>query len=131
MILDDIRDYLVANGYGTTAWPVYCGFFPNDTDQMIGLFQTGGMPADTLDRTNERVTFQVRVRAARLDYMSCYNTWLALFNLLQDAQQTSGSPQFLTGYYYIQALHFGPMSFSDDAGRPNQTMNFRVMKARE
>src|ERR1017187_3475025 len=99
MILDDIRAYLVANGYGTSTWPVTIGFFPDDQDQWIGLFQTGGMPADTLGRENERVTFQVRVRSSRLAYMTCYNTWLAIFNLLQDSQAQAGSPNLLPNFY--------------------------------
>ena len=132
LILDDLYAYLCANGFGpSTAWPVYEGFIPNDTDQVVALFQTGGYPADTLGRENERLTFQVRVRAKRLSYAQCYGTWLAIFNLLQDAQQTSGSPQFLVGWYLCQAIHYGPLMFNDDLGRTNMTMNFRIVKAAE
>lgn len=133
MLLDDIYAYLVANGYGpNTSWPLCIGFFPDDSDQMIGLFPTGGYPADTMNRENERLTFQVRVRAARLNFAGCYTTWLAIFNLLQDAQQiTIDSVVYLPGYTYIQALHYGPMFFNDDRGRSNMTANFRVLRPAE
>lgn len=127
MLITDIRDYLSANGYGTTDWPIYCSFFPDDQDQMIGIFETGGFPADTLGRENERLTFQVRVRAGRLDYASCFNAWKDLFDLLQDASETGG---YLVGYTYIQAMHYGPLVFNDDRGRTNMTANFKVLKAR-
>lgn len=129
-ILDSVYTYLVANGangIGTSAWPVYIGFMADDQDQMIGLFETGGMPADTVGRENQRVTFQVRIRAARLDYATCRTMWQTVFNLLQDAQQTATG--YLPGIYYIQAMHYGPMFFNDDDGRSNMTANFRVMMA--
>jgi len=128
-LLDQIYNYLVASGQvgPTTSWPLHIGFMADDASQMVGLFETGGLPADTLGRENQRPTFQVRVRAARLDYETCRTMWQTLFNLLQDAQQNS-SPT-LAGIYLIQALHYGPMFFADDQGRSNMTSNWRVLMA--
>lgn len=125
MLLDDIRAYLVSlNIGGDTNWPIFEGYFPDDSTQQIGLFETGGMPADTLGRENERVTFQVRIRAGRLEYMAARNKWKDVFNALQDSVPA-------LGYATVQAMQQGPMIFTDDRGRVNCTTNFRVMKARE
>jgi hypothetical protein len=129
-LLDDIYAYLNANGIPPTGWVLYEGFFADDQDQVIAIFDTGGMPFDTMAREYEHVTFQVRCRASKLDYVTCRTMWQTVFNLLQDAHQTSGSPLLLPGYALIQCLHAGPLTFLDDKGRPNSTMNFRVYKTR-
>jgi hypothetical protein len=121
MMIDDIRTFLMEQGVVT---PIYLGYIPDDDDVLIVIFDTGGMPADTLGRENERRTFQVRNRASRLDYQKAYDDWKNLFDILQDSTPT---PE----YAFVQAIHYGPMMFNDDAGRPNMTANFRVMKARE
>lgn len=130
MLLDDIKAYLVAQGAVSVPWPIWLGSMPDDTDQAIGIFETGGFPADTLGRENEDVTFQSRVRASRLDYATGRAKWQEIFNLLQDAQATPGSPLLLAGYTFVQAMHDGPLPWTDDKARPNFTSNWRVKKAR-
>ena len=133
MILTNIRDYLVALGLveGATGWKCYAGIMPDDQDQTIGIFETGGYPADTLGRENLRLTFQVRVRGRRLDYAVARAKWQELFDALQDAQSgLVGSPDPLEGYAFIQVLSQGPLHFNDANGRPNLTSNWRVMKSR-
>jgi hypothetical protein len=130
MLLDDIATYLTAQGAVSAGWSLYKGFMPDDSiAQVIAIFETGGYPADTLGRENENVTFQLRVRGARLDYPTVRAKWKQCFDLLQDAQQTAGSPVLLAGYAFIQALHFGPLAFSD-AKYLNMTANFKVKKSR-
>lgn len=124
-ILDDVRAYLVAQGAVPSGWACYEGYIPDDQDHVIALFETGGYPADTLNRENERVTFQVRVRAGRLQYQACKQTWLNIFNAIQDSNIGDAA-----SYYLVQALHYGPAMFSDDRGRTNMTMNFRVIRKR-
>lgn len=127
-LLNDIQAYLIAQGIATEGgggpippWPCYLGYFPDDTDQMMAVFETGGMPPDTMNREYERVTFQFRVRGKRLDYPTVRAQWQAGFNVLQDSQPTSD-------YALIQAMHYGPMTFNDDRGRPNFISNFRVVR---
>ena len=121
-LLDDIRAYLVSvPGIVSTTWPCYEGYFPDDQDTMIGIFETGGYPAAELNRENERVTFQTRVRADRLNYAVARQKWLDIFKALQDSTPASG-------YFLVQAIHYGPMFFNDDQGRPNFTTNWRVIK---
>ena len=136
MLLDDIYTYLTSFGVllpiapSTSPWVMYESYIPDDQDQMIALYDTGGMPFDTLSRVNERRTFQTRVRGSRLDYNTAFNKWKQIFDLLQDAQQTTGSPILLSGYFFIQCMHSGPMAFNDDLGRPNLISNWKVYKVR-
>jgi hypothetical protein len=131
MILDDIVAYLTDQGLVSPQYPCYSGYIPDDQDQMMAVFETGGMPPTELGigdspRPNERVTFQVRVRGSRLNYAVTRQQWLAVFNALQDS--VLGNPNV---YVYIQAKHTGPVVFNDDRGRTNMISNFNVMKINE
>jgi len=130
-ILDDVRQYLTIQGAVSTFWPCYIGFLPDNSDQAIGLFEYPGLPAETLAREIETVSFQVRVRGARSDYATVRAKWEECFNLLQDAQASSGSsPSWLPGVVFIQAKQFGPIHLNDEKGRPNFESNFRVKRYR-
>jgi hypothetical protein len=131
MILDDIVTYLNNLGLVSTAYPIYEGYIPDDQDQMMAVFETGGMPPTELGignepRPNERVTFQFRVRGTRLNYGITRKQWLACFNALQDSNL--GDP---STYFLIQTKHNGPICFNDDRGRSNFITNFNVMKKNE
>ena len=125
MLLDDIYNYLTAQGYvnGATGWPLYEGYMPDDQDLTVALYETGGYPADTLLRENQRLTFQLRVRGSRRDYVRVRQKWQDLFNALQDSLDP-----LLTDIALLQAMHYGPLVFTDDKGRVNMTANFRVMR---
>jgi len=124
MLLDDLYTYLTQqSGLVTTAWPMYLGYLPDETDQCMGLFETGGFPADTLMRENERVTFQMRVRGGRLDYQTVRRKWQDVYNALQDSHPAAG-------YALVQSMAAGPLVFNDPSGRINMTANFRIYKTR-
>ena len=130
-LLDDIVSYLNTQGLVTVAFPIFEGYIPDDSDQMMAVFETGGMPPTELGigtqpRPNERVTFQMRVRGTRLNYAVTRQQWLAVFNALQDS--VLGQPSV---YIYCQAKHFGPLVFNDDRGRSNFISNFNVMRINE
>lgn len=130
ILLDDLDAYLTAQGVISTGWTLCKAYLPDDQDLVVALFETGGYPAQELRRENERVTFQLVVRASRLDYVTCRAKWQEAFDALQDAQEMTGSsPLLLPGVAYIQAMHYGPVSLTDDKGRPNLKSNFRVMRA--
>jgi hypothetical protein len=73
------------------------------------------------------VTFQIRVRGSRRDYATVRQKWQDLFNALQDAPSGS-TGNLLSGVTFIQAMHYGPLVFTDDKSRVNMTVNFRVMR---
>jgi len=126
-LLNDIYTFLTSKGLvnGTTGWPCYIGYAPDDPpqDKVVTLYETGGFPADTILRENQRLTFQIRVRGSRRDYVNVREQWQSLFNALQDAEDT-----LLPGVVFIQAMHYGPLVYSDDKSRVNMTVNFLVMR---
>lgn len=130
MILDDVRDFLVANGAATVLWPLTIGYLPDDSDQAIMLTEYPGIPRDTLGGENENPKFQLRVRGMKLDYPTARAKWLECFNLLQDSRQTSGSPVLLPGVVFIQSMGDGPFAINDEKGRPNFSTNFRCKRYR-
>jgi len=130
MLLDDVAQYLIAQGAVTTGWVLTKSFLPDDQDQAIAIYETAGKGFDTQARENIRPGLMMRVRAARLDYQTARNKWQTVFDLLQDAQEIPGSPTLLPGYTFIMSDQTAPMPFQDDKGRPNLSANFRVMKAR-
>lgn len=130
LLLDDIEDFLIAQG-GVGAligWPLYKGYMPDDTAQTVGIFETGGYPADTMGRENRPVTFMLRVRGEKFGYAVAHAKWEELFDLLQDANDTGGSPRLLAGYAYIQAMQVGPQFRNDANLRPNFSTNFKVLR---
>lgn len=130
MFLDDVRDYLIAQGVASAGWNIFVNYFPSDQDQVIGIFGTGGMPADTLLRENTRPTFQSRLRVGEFAQAAGYAKWLEIFNALQDAKASVGSPYLLPGVTFIQAQATEPLIFNDANRRPNFTSNWRCMKSR-
>jgi hypothetical protein len=132
-LLDMVFTKLQQDGvFDGTVWKCYKNFIPDDQDQAIALYETGGFPADTLARENESPTFQVAVRAKRFDYTACRNKWQEVFDSLQDAQQDyAGDPSDpLPGIYLMQAMATGPLAMVDEKQRPLLTVNFRVIKER-
>jgi hypothetical protein len=130
-ILDDIVSYLNNAGLVTSTYPIFEGYIPDDQDNMMAVFETGGSPPTELGignapRPNQRVTFQFRVRGTRLNYAATRAQWLACFNALQDS--VLGNPNV---YVYVQTKHDGPICFNDDRGRSNFISNFNVMRTRE
>lgn len=125
MLLDDIETILVEAGETETSWPLYKAHLPDSPDQTISIFETGGYAApDHYAVENASVSFQVRIRAAYRDYAVARQKWQDVFDVLHGTKRTSPF------YCYIMALNDGPLSFPDEKGRPNLTVNFKVLKAR-
>ncbi len=129
LILTDIAAYLIARGLAPAdnntapagTYLLYQGYMPDDSETTMAIFETpGGKPALTLDRLVCEVTFQLRVRGARLNYPGVRAQWQACYNALQDSQPTSA-------YALVQSYNYGPMTFNDDRGRPNFITNFRAI----
>ena len=130
--LDDVRSYLVGLGVveGATGWACYCGYMPDDQDRTVGLFESPGLPQDTMARENLRPKLLFHLRGARFGYAEARSKWQDIWDALQDAQASSGSPAYLSGYIYIQAEQSAPLCFNDANNRPNMTANFQVLKER-
>ena len=107
-------------------WPSYIGYLPDDQSQVVAVFETGGQPPVEINRDNEIVTVQLRIRASRLNYVTGRQQWLNCFNALQDS--TLGQPSV---YSIVQSLHYGPIFFNDDRGRSNFITNFKIKRVTE
>lgn len=84
MILDDFADYLTSQGVLTSA-EVYAGFMPENPDQVVALYETGGLPpihafspvpgAMVVERPRLQVVFRCQpydYQAARLRANAAY-----------------------------------------------------------
>ena len=125
-LLDDIGTYLANAGLidGVSGWTLYKSYLPDQPDQAVGLFETGGDPPDQSEGTRVDVlTFQLRVRGKKLKYDEAHTKILAIFNALNDAD--------ISGYVYIYGMQAGPIPLGYDVDeRPELSINFECMKER-
>lgn len=122
LLLNDIYNFLAIKVGNSTGWLTYKGFMPDEQDQCVGIFETPGLPATDMERDNETVAFQIRVRGSRWDYEAVHRKWENIFDALQDSLP---APH----YYLCQCEQYGPMVFYDPNGRVNMTTGFRVIRA--
>lgn len=120
-LLTNVRNFLIAQNAvsASGAWPCYIAYTPDDVDQVVSIEPTGGFPQDTHAGENFLQTFEIRIRAGRLDYATAEAKWYEIFRLLN--QNT------LSGVNMIVGLGSGPLTFPDTKNRPNLTMNFRTV----
>lgn len=129
-MIEDVQTYLEEAGLilGDTGWESYLGKKPDDPDQQVDIFDTGGPgPDDELfDEDGGMIqvaTFQVYVRTDTSDdaYADGRKKLNAVINLLHRVrhQQIHG-----TYFDYIMANSRGGHIGSDDAGRDEFTANF-------
>ena len=126
--LDDIEARLIAQGVVSTGWTLRKAYHADAPDQLIIISEipaATGFPPDYFATANEQLMFQVRVRAARLDYTAGRLKSQGCFNALHGASLTG--PPF---YVYIMALADGPRPFYDPEDRPNFTQEYKVLKVR-
>lgn len=131
-MLDDISAYLVSNSIGTAGqadsggWSIHIGKLPAGNDQVIGLFQNGGSPADRLfdGVGNRHPMLQVRVRATQGGFSTGETKAAAIVTLLHAVHN-----QTLTSTKYLQIRSMSEIYLgTDDQGRPGWSLNFAVEK---
>lgn len=123
-LLTIIRQKLLDDSVGGSDWPVFIGYTPDDpgVDQIIGLQLSGGTADETMLGENVYETFQLKVRAGRLEFADCESKWREAFDSLHDAS--------ISGISLIQALATGPMPWYDEKSRICMSANFRVVRPR-
>lgn len=120
-LAEDIRTFLLGQaGLLPAPWEVYIGEQPPSPDRVVTLYETGGSPHDT-SSDYPMLTFQIRIRAA--EYPTARDKLAAIMAVLHNAT--------ITGYVYVYSMQSAPVYLGKDAqaGRPEFSMNFRVMKA--
>lgn len=122
-MLDDVANYLAAQGAGTVATDIFVGYMPNNPDSNITVIGTGG-PQPDKELPFKKPTFQILIRnetftagKAKLDLVR---------SILQPypriSQQTIGS----TFFRYILAVSEGGHIGRDDNGLDLFSINFQA-----
>lgn len=134
-LLSEISAYMVTNSIGiagtgaTGSWNIYYdkGELPAGPDQVILLFETGGMPPDLIHDMNIDVnpSMQVRIRAKPKDYAGGIAKAEAILALLHGLSNTTLGT---TPYKLIRALSSPIYLGNDKSGRPEWTVNFQISK---
>lgn len=121
MIIDDIADYLVGQGLGLTLGTnFFKGYMPDDVDNCVGIFDTGGIEPDRDIPTGDP-TFQILVRNS--SYAAAHTLIHSISDLLhQKRNETLG-----TTYYYFIYLMGEPGSIGRDTkDRDEFSVNFHA-----
>jgi len=79
-LLDELKDYLVAQGVGTFGTNLFIGYEPDTPKDVVSLFPIGSQQAPSAVGGKEYPLIQVRVRSET--YPSGYNKARQIFTLL-------------------------------------------------
>lgn len=129
-MIEDVQTYLQDNGLinGETGWGSFLGFTPDDPDQQVNVFDTGGPGPDPelFDADGGMIqtrTFQIYVRTDKSDdaYADGRKKLNAVINLLHRVrhQQIHG-----TYFDWIMANSAGGHIGRSEDGRDEFTANF-------
>lgn len=129
MILDDLGDYLSTGGITGT---IYKGFMPNDPDDCVAIYETGGQaPVHAMNGSAgqavlERPRVQIVCRSGEYDYSTARTKAQSVF-VLMDGMPT----RTLNGvaYKWAAAVHSPFLMGRDEHKRPLIACNFDVSKA--
>lgn len=124
----DLARYLVSQGVGalggTAQWAISIAAEAEVPDDVVTLYDTGGLEPDTDELDLTRPSVQVRVRSK--DYPGAYSKQLAIRDLLTLPNRitVSGGSVFL-----LVAMSSDIMSIGrDDNGRHVLTANYRTVR---
>ncbi len=121
-LLETVRTALVTSGVASASWPCYIGYTPDDVNQVMTLYYSGGFAQDTQLGDNVLPTFQLTIRAGQLDHATCEAKAWAAFNALEN--------QSLSGILLLHAMNSAPAQWNDAENRTNMSFNFRAVIAR-
>ena len=131
MLLDDISDYLTSQG-GSGIGTIYKGFMPDAPDEVVAIYETGGLPPERAMTSAvgqvvvERPRVQVVARAQAYDYQIArtrvHNAYVLLEGFVERA--ING-----TTYKWAAAVQ-SPFPMGRDANeRVMVACNFDIVKA--
>lgn len=132
-LLDEIAARLVSQSVGvqgsTASWTVYKGREPPTPDQVITVFETGGLPNQGRDDTLDFPTFQVRVRGIGTTSTG-YPAARTKLAAARVALESMNAATFSGRYYCTVTAHGEVISLgADESNRPRLVMNFTAMRS--
>lgn len=118
-LLSDIKSLLVGVSN------IYTGSIPDDPDNVVGLYSTGGYPRDLSGTEVEEPTFMVKVRN------TSYTTGETLCNTIKDLLHGVDN-QTVNGNDILLIEQQGDINDigRDESNRQEWTLNFRVLYRR-
>lgn len=134
-LLDDVETRLstqsVAGIAGSTnavdlGWTIYKGFMPPDPDKAIGIFETGGFPAEAIPELNYP-TFQLRVRSSSTGYSTGRQKVTDAETALHGIVNITINGRYYPGFFAMSdAISLGV----DNENRPIIAQNYKAMRSR-
>ena len=125
MLIDEIADYLAAQGVGTVEVDLFVGHLPAAPDTALAVFATGGLPAGSYPL--DEPTIQVRSRSASL--VTAYERLAQVFAALQGLHHiTLPGGTWLLNCLGMQSAPTG--LGRDEADREEFVLNFRLVVRR-
>lgn len=121
-LLDVLFNKLTTDGVvgGASGFAGFVAYSPDTQDQIVSVYDSGGLPEETQQKLYSVATVQVRVRSKELDYLTGRQQWDLVYASLQNADLSA------QGVLSILAMNSAPLYFIDSKNRPNFTVNFRV-----
>lgn len=125
MLIDEIADYLAAQGVGTVEVDLFVGHLPAAPDTALAVFATGGFPAGSYPL--DEPTIQVRSRSASL--VTAYERLAQVYAALQGLHHiTLPGGTWLLNCLGMQSAPTG--LGRDEADREEFVLNFRLVVRR-
>lgn len=132
MLLDDIITILKTGGSTADGTEIYAGFLPEKPDNVIVVYETGGMGPIRAMRAApgqpvaEQPRIQIAVRGAAYDYATVRTKINAVYKLLEGYGDTTVNG---VRYLWIGAVQSPfPLQRDNAQGRPLLAVNFDVTK---
>lgn len=121
MLIDEIADYLAAQGLGTVGVDLFVGHLPTAPDTALAVFATGGLPAGSYPL--DAPTVQVRSRAENI--LAAYTRLAEVYDALHGLHHiTLPGGTWVLNCLGVQSAPTG--LGQDDAGRDEFVINFSL-----
>jgi len=121
----DIHEYLLAQGYGTSGVNMFYHKRPGDKDGMV-IRSTGGFDPDTTLLKSEscsRPTIQIHMRGAKYGYTAAYDTLSEIADFLDQTHEiTINSKRYIAINKMSEILDLG----EDTSEKPELSINFML-----
>lgn len=121
MLLDEVADYLVAQGLGIVGTDIFKGMQPSEPDDCLTILEAGGGPPD-LHWAGDYPGFQILTRA--VDYETARTQAEAAFGKLHGlSEAVLGARRYLL----IRAVQSPAYIGRDENGRPEISTNYQCI----
>lgn len=110
-----------------SGWQIGCGFMAASPDQMVGIYDTGGLPNEQVAPL-DRPTFQVRVRGSQNLDIGAVRTQLETCRSTLEAINATviASRRYVMVMMEGNAIPMGP----DQNNRQEYVANFKALRSR-